>query len=84
MNVYPISQNAGYDGMGLALAAVVNGEAVKIIYLRDICSYYDGEEEVKDWAFWGLNPMVKATAIKLEETGRVSVGMASSWEFVEV
>lgn len=83
-NTCKIGKNAGYDGCGLCIAAVSENEAVKIRYLRDICPEYAGSDEVEDWLEWGTDSRIKAAALEMEQYARVSVGMASCWEFVEL
>ena len=84
MNVYPIDEAAGYDGSGLALAAIKDGKAVELRYLHQICPEYDCEDKADDWLVWGKDPRVGTAMKELEQRGFASVGICSCGEFCEL
>lgn len=85
MKIYPVPTRAsGYDGSGLVMAAIHEGEAVKLAYLRDLCPDYDGDDEPGDWLDYGPRPECRQKALEFEQFGRVIVGMASCWEAIEL
>ena len=81
MNVYKVQDALAnkYHGSGHALAAVLNGELVDIIYLEDVLPNFDGNIKVAI-----DSPALGPTVRSLQVLGKVSVGMLSSWEFVEL
>jgi hypothetical protein len=86
MNVYKIGNNIAeqYHGCGHALAAITNGEVVAIRYLSDIIPEYDendGEDAMKN----AIADSCLAPAVReMQALGEMSIGMLSSWEFVEM
>ena len=79
----PDSLAGKYQGAGHALAAVVGGQLVDIVYLRDALEGYDQDEPGMLQAALDdqrLGPTVR----RLQALGEVSVGMCSAWEFVEL
>jgi hypothetical protein len=91
--IYPI--NAGlsgqYDGSGWGLAAISGGEVVTIRYIRNIASQkvVDQIESDSGHATFFINQWLSTkeaspTLRELQARGQVSVGMFSSWEFVEI
>ncbi|MCP2041148.1 hypothetical protein L1281_001742 [Neisseria sp. HSC-16F19] len=89
MNAYKVPTRAsGYDGSGLVMAAIHEGEAVKLAYLRDLCPDYDGEDGLEDcmedWLAYGPRPECRQKALEFEQIGHVVVGIASCWEVIEL
>lgn len=72
-----------YKGAGIALAALVDGHPVDLIYLRDLLPGFEdhaGMDPAPLLSDHRLSPVIR----HLEALGQVSVGMVSSWEFCEV
>lgn len=85
MNVYPIPEALAskYHGAGHALAAIVGGQVVDLVYVEDALPDYDPDQRGALAAALNddrLGPTVR----RLQALGKVSVGMCSSWEFVEL
>jgi len=93
MNVFKIGDSLEnqYKGAGYALAAVVAGQVVALRYVEDVASGEiadalidpgaHGAFFVRQW----LNSAEAAPVVReLQALGEVSVGMCSSWEFVEL
>ena len=91
MKAYKISDSIAdqYHGYGLALAAIVNGQPVRLIYLRDVVpegmqehlESQHGQFFVRQW----LQTDAAAPVVReLQALGQVSVGMCSAWEFCEL
>ena len=85
MNVYPIPEALAskYHGSGHALAAIVGGQVVDLVYVEDALPDYDPDRRGALAAALNddrLGPTVR----RLQALGKVSVGMCSSWEFVEL
>ena len=84
-NVFPVPDHLGekYQGAGHALAASLGGELVDLVYIRDVLDDFDPDEPdalaraIDDAR---LGPTVR----RLQSLGAVHVGMASSWEFIEL
>lgn len=81
MKSYPIPKTLGhkYHGSGHALAAVIDGQLVDIIYVRDVLPKFDGNimAVLK-------NKKLGRASRYLSALGSVSVGMVSNGEFVEL
>ena len=85
MNIYPIPEALAskYHGAGHALAAIVGGQVVDLVYVEDALPDYDPDQRGALAAALNddrLGPTVR----RLQALGKVSVGMCSSWEFVEL
>lgn len=79
----PDSLAQKYHGSGHALVAVLGGQLVDLVYLADILPEFEPDEPgALDAALVDLRlgPSVR----RLQSLGEVSVGMLSSWEFVEL
>lgn len=82
---------AKYHGCGHAIAAIFNDEIVDIKYLRDIHPDFEidideptQEQEHEFVKGVIVNPLVGETIRYFQSLGEVSVGMCSSYEFVEL
>ena len=85
MNIYPIPEALAskYHGAGHALAAIAGGQVVDLVYVEDALPDYDPDQRGALAAALNddrLGPTVR----RLQALGKVSVGMCSSWEFVEL
>lgn len=93
MNVYPIPESlaGSYHGAGYALAAISGGRVVALRYIADHANEQlqdalaeggaTAEIAARRWiASQAAGPVVR----ELQALGQVSVGMCSSWEFVEL
>ncbi len=85
MNIYPIPEALAskYHGAGHALAAIVGGQVVDLVYVEDALPDYDPDQRGALAAALNddrLGPTVR----RLQALGKVSAGMCSSWEFVEL
>lgn len=93
MTTYPVPEGLApqYHGCGWALAAVAGGQLVKLVYLADASPTFDQMMQQpgadNHGAFFArqvlalpeLGPVVR----ELQALGQISVGMLSSWEFIE-
>lgn len=93
MNVYPIPQTlaSAYHGAGYALAAIASGHLVALRYLDDHAddatqdALVDGGAQARRAAQdWITSDAAGPVVRELQALGRVSAGMCSSWEFVEL
>ena len=68
-----------YHGAGLALAAIVQGQLVGLVYITDVLPDFSGnaQEAIND-------PLLGPTVRQLQALGQVSVGMCSAWEFCQL
>lgn len=92
MNVYKIPDAiAGqYHGAGYALAAIINGQLVALRYIEDVAPALEEQlaeggstarVAIMEWINWpDASPVVR----ELQALGEVSVGMCSTWEFVQL
>lgn len=85
MNVYSIPKALAskYHGAGHALAAITGGQVIDLVYVEDALPDYDPDAPGALAAAISddrLGPAVRG----LQALGVVSVGMCSSWEFVEL
>lgn len=84
----PESLEKDYQGAGWALAAVLDDKVVALRYLDDVAlsiadSLGQGHDEffIRQW----INTAEAGQVVReLQALGEVSVGMCSSWEFVEL
>lgn len=85
MNVYPIPEALAskYHGAGHALAAVVGGQVVDLVYVEDALPGYDPDEHGA-LAVAVNDDRIAPTVRRMQALGQVSVGMCSAWEFVEL
>lgn len=90
MNVFKVPQ-AGplsdkYHGAGYALAAIVAGQLVDLVYLADALPDFGGEEGPTraDVQAAITSPALGPTVRRLQALGEVHVGMLSCWEFCEL
>lgn len=93
MNVYPIPLTlaSAYRGAGYALAAIASGHLVALRYLDDHAddatqdALVDGGAQARRAALaWIASDAAGPVVRELQVLGRVSAGMCSSWEFVEL
>lgn len=86
MKTYQVPEGLApqYHGAGHALAAVVNGSLVRIIYLHDIFPGYDGALDSAALRQAISLPPLGPAVRELQDLGDVSVGMLSCWEFTEL
>lgn len=89
MNVFkiPDSLEKKYHGAGHALAATVNGEMVDLVYLRDVLTDVDLQDDalgVPVTVSTVSDPRLGPTVRRLQALGSVHIGMCSCWEFVEL
>jgi hypothetical protein len=84
MNVFPIPEALAskYHGAGYALAAVLEGSVIDLVYLREALP--DFGEERQDALAAIDDPRIAPTVRRLQALGQVSIGMCSGWEFVEL
>lgn len=82
MNTYPIGDSAAaaYRGSGHALAAIVNGEAVDLAYMRDLIPDFEPDHAHEYIADPQLRPFIE----KWNGRAEISFGMCSCWEFCEL
>lgn len=90
MNVYPIPETlaGAYHGCGYALAAIVDGRVVDMLYFRDVLPGFSDEDANGN----GIHPeslpiadhRLAPTIAHLSGLGEVSVGMVSCWELCEI
>ena len=82
MDVFKIPESLAekYHGAGHALAAITGGEIIDFIYVRDVLTDHDDEDQ-DDLEAAINNPSLGPTVRKLQSLGEVSVGMCSCWEF---
>ncbi len=72
-----------YHGSGHAMVAVTGGQVVDLVYLEDALPDFDPDAPnalVQALADERLGPSVR----QLQALGRVSFGMLSCWEFIEL
>ena len=91
---YPIPENLApqYHGAGWALVAVAGGQLVKLVYLADVSPAFEqmmqqpgADNHGAFFARQALSlPDVGPTIRELQALGQISVGMLSSWEFLEL
>lgn len=88
----PDNLSSQYKGAGWAMAAIDGGVVVKLIYLEDVSTSFVkmcGGEGFENRAAIFVKqaiqlPEIGPTVRELQVLGEVSVGMCSSWEFVEM
>lgn len=80
----PSTMTEQYNGAGHALAAVVGGQIVALVYLRDVLDEYDDEAGQGELNRAVRDPRLGPTVRLLQSYGDVSVGMCSCWEFIEL
>lgn len=68
-----------YHGAGWALAAVLDGKVVRIVYLDDVLPDFDPDNVQSAITSEEIAPTVR----ELQALGAISVGMLSGWEFTE-
>ncbi len=92
-NVYPINPALSfqYHGAGWGLAAITEGQVNSIRYIRDVApkTIVDQVEMGEGHASFYINQWLSTAEAgpvirELQARGKVSVGMFSSWEFVEM
>lgn len=92
MKTYPIPENLAsqYHGAGWALAASVNGQLVALRYIANVAPDLDeglaegGSQARAAVQAWIASDAAGPAVRELQALGQVSVGMCSSWEFVEL
>lgn len=93
MNTYKINDAVAgqYKGAGWALVAVAGGQVVALRYVADVAGEVvaDAIAEGGPHARFFVGQWLSTTAAgpvvrELQALGEVSVGMCSSWEFVEL
>lgn len=82
MKTYPIPATRArkYHGSGHALAALVGGELVDMVYLADVLPDFDADAPGTVQAVIN-NPALAPTVRRLQALGQVHLGMCSCWEF---
>lgn len=78
-----------YQGAGWALAAIAGGQVVALRYVRDVApaevaDHLDGPHAQFFVRQWMLTAAAGPAVRELQALGDVSIGMVSSWEFVEL
>ena len=92
MNVYkiPDTLSSAYHGAGYALAAIAGGRPVALRYVEDLAPDLGdvlaegGSAARRAVQNWVASDAAGPTVRELQALGDVSVGMCSSWEFVEL
>lgn len=86
MKTYQVPEGLApqYHGAGHALAAVLGGTLVRIIYLHDILPDYDGALDGAALRRAISLPQLGPAVRELQALGDVSVGMLSCWEFTKL
>ena len=93
MHTYPIPEALAsqYQGAGWALAAIAGGQPVALRYIADVApdevadAVAEGGQHAAFFVRQWLGTAQAAPVVReLQALGEVSVGMCSSWEFVEL